>query len=353
MNKKWVAMIGALLISVLVLAACGAEDTNAPEENAEPQGEDQAEQSDGDQAVAEKSEQIRIGATQIVEHPSLDAAYEGFKDALASNGFVEGENVTYDFQNAQGDQNNANTIATNFVGNNVDLIFANSTPSALAALNATKEIPIVFTSVTDAVGAGLVTSLDEPGENITGVLDLHPEAIEMTVEFIETNFPNARVGTIYNSGEQNSVAQIESLEAAIEGADLTLVTRSVSTSAEVQQAATTLVGDIDVFYIVTDNTVVSAIETVASVGNDHSIPLIVGEPDSLKRGAFASFGIDYFTIGHRAGEMAAEILKGDKTNADIPVEIPPNMQLLINRSSAEAQGVTWNDEWDTSAELVE
>ncbi|ARK29589.1 ABC transporter substrate-binding protein [Halalkalibacter krulwichiae] len=345
MKKRWFKSMGALVAGMVLLTACGAEESGS-------EADDQTNETTEEAPATEGTEEILIGASQIVEHPSLDAAFEGFKSALADNGFVEGENTTYDFQSAQGDQNNANTIATNFVGNQVDLIFANSTPSSLAALNATNDIPIVFTSVTDAVGAGLVSSLDEPGENITGVLDLHPESIEMTIEFISANFPEATIGTIYNAGEQNSVAQIEAVEAAIEGTDLTLVTRTVSTSAEVQQAATTLVGDIDLFYIVTDNTVVSALETVAAVGSDYQIPLIVGEPDSLDRGGFATYGIDYYTIGYRAGEMAAEILKGEKTTSDIPVEIPPSMTLMINKENAEAQGVTWNEEWDSIAEFV-
>jgi putative ABC transport system substrate-binding protein len=376
MYQKLLKFMGAGLLSVMVLAGCGADDTdgaegnndadgngeaaaaennNNNEENAANNGENNAADNNdnGNEEAAGELEEVKIGATQIVEHPSLDAAFEGFKSALADNGYVEGENVSYNFQSAQGDQNNANTIANNFVGDGVDMIFANSTPSSLAALNATGDIPIVFTSVTDAVGAGLVTALDEPGENITGVQDLHPEAIPMTVDFIETYFPDSTIGTIYNSGEQNSVAQIETLEEAIDGTSLSLVTRSVSTSAEVQQAADSLAGDIDVFYIVTDNTVVSALETVVATANDHDIPLVVGEPDSLGRGGFASYGIDYFTIGYRAGEMAAEILKGEKTTLDFPVEDPPEMQLMINKEAAEQQGVEWDGEWDSIAEFVE
>src|SRR5699024_8133169 len=148
-------------------------------------------------------------------------------------------------------QNNVKTISDGFVADDVDLIFANSTPSALGALQATSDIPIVFTSVTDAVDTGLVESMEEPGDNITGVLDLHPEAIEKTVVFIETYFSGATVGLIYNAGEQNSVMQIEAVQEAAEGTDLSFSERTVSTSAEVQQAATSLVGEADVIYIVT------------------------------------------------------------------------------------------------------
>lgn len=339
MKKKWKHWTSVAALTLL-LAACGAGDGGT--EDATPD-----ETPDEGNANTEEVVEYKIGATQIVEHPSLDAAYEGFKKALEDAGI----NATYDFQSAQGDQNNTTVIGSNFVADQVDLIFANSTPSALGALQATNEIPILFTSVTDPVGAGLVASFDEPGENITGVVDLHPDAIEFTVQFIDKYFPEARVGLIYNAGEANSVAQIEAVEAAAEGTSLSIVTRTVSTSAEVQQAASTLVSEADVFYIVTDNTVVSALESVVGVANDQQIPLIVGEPDSLARGGFATYGIDYFSIGYRTGEMAVEILTGEKTTADIPVEYPGDMQLIINKEAAELQGVEWNSEWDEIAEI--
>lgn len=228
--KKWVQiMIVGAIISLLV--ACGSDEASSEEDSS-----------------AEGAETYQIGATQIVEHPSLDQAYEGFKAALED----EGLDVEYDFQSAQNDQNNVKPISDNFVADDVDLIFANSTPSALGALQATEDIPILFTSVTDAVGAGLVESMDEPGDNITGVLDLHPEAINKTVEFIADNFPDATVGTVYNAGEQNSVAQIDSVKKAMEGTGLSLEERTVANASEVKDAATTLVQDADVFYIITD-----------------------------------------------------------------------------------------------------
>ncbi|ALX48657.1 ABC transporter substrate-binding protein [Lentibacillus amyloliquefaciens] len=329
--KKWVQiMIVGAIISLLV--ACGSDEASSEEDSS-----------------AEGAETYQIGATQIVEHPSLDQAYEGFKAALED----EGLDVEYDFQSAQNDQNNVKPISDNFVADDVDLIFANSTPSALGALQATEDIPILFTSVTDAVGAGLVESMDEPGDNITGVLDLHPEAINKTVEFIADNFPDATVGTVYNAGEQNSVAQIDSVKKAMEGTGLSLEERTVANASEVKDAATTLVQDADVFYIITDNTVVSALDSVVGVANEQDIPLMVGEPDSLKGGGFATYGIDYHTIGYRTGEMAAEILTGEKTTKDIPVEYPPELQLFINEQATEEQGIEWSDNWDEEAELVE
>lgn len=344
--KKWLQLLIIAAISVLVLAACGGGDSSSSDAE-EPEDAGDTEES-ADEEEAEGGEKFVIGATQILEHPSLDAAYEGFQDAIADAGL----DVEFNYQNAQNDQNNVKTISDNFVADNVDLIFANSTPSALGALNATNDIPILFTSVTDAVEAGLVDAMDKPGDNITGVVDLHPESIENTVEFIDKYFEGATVGLIYNAGEKNSVTQIEAVKAAAEGTSLTISERTVANSSEVQQAATTLAGDVDVFYIITDNTVVSALDSVVGVANDQQIPLIVGEPDSLEKGGFATFGIDYHTIGYRTGEMAVEVLKGEKTTAEIDVEYPPAMQLFINKEAAEAQGVEWNDDWDNDAQFL-
>ena len=246
--------------------------------------------------------------TQIVQHPSLDEASKGFKDALTESGL----SVEFDEQNAQNNQSNSLTIANNFVGDKVDLIFANSTPSALSAKNATNDIPIVFTSVTDPVAAKLVTSMDKPGENVTGTTDSHPEAIANTVKFIAEEMGAKTIGTVYNSGETNSTVQVNNMKAEAEKLGLKVVEASVSTSAEVKKAAESLIGDADVFYIITDNTVVSGLESVAGVANDKDIPLFVGELDSVNRGGFAAYGFSYYDIGHEAGEKAVEILKDGK-----------------------------------------
>lgn len=346
--KKWLQLLLIAVVSVLVLAACGGgteEDSSASEEEPAEETTEETEEATED----DDGETYRIGATQIVEHPSLDAAFEGFKAAIEDAGL----DAEFDLQSAQGDQNNVATISDKFVSDEVDLIFANSTPSAVGALNATDEIPILFTSVTDPIDAGLVAAMDEPGENITGVVDLHPDAIEKTVEFIDKYFPDSTVGLLYNAGEQNSVTQIEAVQEAAEGTSLTLSERTVANSAEVQQAAQSLAGDVDVFYIVTDNTVVSALDSVIGIANEQQIPLVVGEPDSLAKGGFVTYGIDYYTIGYRTGEMAVEILTGEKTPSEINVEYPPEIQLYINKEAAELQGVEWNEDWDADAQFIE
>jgi putative tryptophan/tyrosine transport system substrate-binding protein len=335
MKRGLKAIAAAGIISSFILSACG--------------GTSDSTSGDGKDTGKKKEETFKVGVTQIVEHPSLDAAYEGFKKALEDKGLK----VEYDVQIAQGDQNNNQTIANNFVGDGVDLIFANSTPSALAALNATKEIPIVFTSVTDPVGAELVKSMDEPGGNITGTTDTHPDAIPNTVKFITDNFQGKNVGVIYNAGEQNSVAQIDIVKNALKETNFKLVEAPVSTSSEVKQAAESLVGKADVIYIITDNTVVSALESVVQVANDNDIPLFVGELDSVKRGGFAAYGFDYFDIGYEAGEMAAQILNGEKKPSELPVQYPKKLKLVINEKAAKEMNIEIKEEWKSIAEFTE
>jgi len=329
--KKPGKAISLILASALLMAGCGGKETS--------------------NGSAEK--QYKIGLTQFAEHPSLDAATDGFKKALEEKGFKEGENVTFDFQNAQADMNNTATIANNFIGDKVDLIFANATPSAVAALNATKNIPIIFTSVTDPVGAGLVEAFDKPGDNITGTTDNHPDATKKTIDFMTNEIGAKKIGVIYNAGEQNSEVQLKEVKKLAEANGASVVEASISTSAEVKQAAESLVGRVDGIYIPTDNTVVSALESVISVANDKKIPLFVGELDSMKRGAVAASGFSYFDIGYQSGLMAAQILAGDKKASEIPVELPKSLTLTINKKAAEAQGVVVKEEWGDNAEFYE
>lgn len=330
MRKKLYSAAAITLVASALLAGCGSESSSVSKK--------------GDS----NGKTYQIGMTQIVQHPSLDEASKGFKDALNESGL----SVEFDEQNAQNNQSNSLTIANNFVGNKVDLIFANSTPSALSAKNATNDIPIVFTSVTDPVAAKLVTSMDQPGGNVTGTTDTHPEAIANTVKFIAEEMGAKTIGTVYNSGETNSTVQVDKMKAEAEKLGLKVVEASVSTSAEVKKATESLVGDADVFYIITDNTVVSGLESVASVANDKDIPLFVGELDSVKRGGFAAYGFSYYDIGHEAGEKAVEILKDDKKAGEIAVTPPQNLKLVINEKAAKEMGVKIKKEWKKEAELV-
>lgn len=330
MKKRWMTYAAALFSLVLILAACGTND----ESSASGTDQDDDKESSGDTYT--------IGVTQIVEHPSLDAAFEGFQKAIEDAGL----NVEYDKQNAQNDNSANSTIANNLAGAGVDLIFANSTPSAMAAASATQDIPIVFTSVTDAVAAELVASNEEPGGNVTGTLDNHPDAIPNTMKFLKEQLDAKKVGMIFNSGEANSRLQVDKVKEILKDLDMEVVEASVATSADVKQAAESLIGSVDSFYIITDNTVVSALESVVSVANDNQIPMMVGEFDSVKRGGLGAYGFEYYDIGYEAGEMAAKILKGEATPESLPVQVPQNLKLVINKETANAIGLEVQDDWD-------
>lgn len=329
--KKIMAILvcGALLL----LAACGSG-------NEESSGE------------ASEKKTVKVGITQIVEHPSLDSAREGFIAALKDAGYEEGKNLKIDFQNAQGDMNNNMSIAQNLVADKNDLILAIATASAQSVVQSTKDIPILFTAITDPVGAELVQSMEEPGGNATGTSDTHPDAIKNTINSIKTFVPDAKkVGIIYNDGEPNSVVNVKHAKEAIEELGLEAVETTISTSSEVKQAAESLVGRADVFYIPKDNTVVSALESVLNVANEKDIPAFVGESDSVKRGGFASYGFEYHDLGYTTGQMAVEILEGKKPS-EIPVGYPESLELVINKKAAEEQGVTLTEEMLKDAKVV-
>jgi ABC transporter substrate binding protein. len=332
---KWAANF---LVAVLLMAGCGS-DTGSGEGGQKGSGN------------GEKGKTYKIGISVFADHPSLNAATEGFKKALADGGLK----VELDEQNAQGDPNTAKTIAQNFVAAGVDLIFANATPSAQAAAGETKSngIPVVFTSVTDPVGAQLVRSMESPGGNVTGTADMHPDAIPLTVKFIREQMGVKRIGTIYNAGEQNSVKQIEIIRETIRGSDVELVEKTVANSSEIRQAADSLAGNVDCIFIVTDNTVVEGLEAVINVAEDQKIPLFVGELDSVARGGFAAYGFDYYDIGYEAGQLAVKILKEGKSPADLPAQYPQHLKLVINKKAAEKMGVEMKAEWENMAEFLE
>lgn len=331
MKLKWKKGAAVLLGAALLLSACGQGDSKSEDDG----------NKNGD-----AKEKYKIGVTQIVEHDSLNAAFDGFKKALSDAGL----DVEYDVQNAQNDSSMNTTIATNLVNSNVDLIFANSTPSAQAVANATADIPIVFTSVTDAISAQLVDSNEKPGANITGTLDNHPDAIPNTFKFLKDELGAKSVGIVFNAGEQNSRAQVDAIKKVLDDLDMNLEEASVSTAAEVKQATESLLGKVDAFYIFTDNTVVSALESVIAVANQNKMPLMVGEFDSVRKGGLAAYGFEYFDIGYEAGQMAVKILKDGTKPADIPVQVPQNLKFVVNEETAKTIELEIKDEWNAELE---
>lgn len=282
-----------------------------------------------------------IGIVQIVEHPSLDAARKGFVDALAAHGLREGQNVRYDVRNAQGDLSTARLIAQQLVASNVDLILAIATPTAQAAAQATSTIPILITAVTDPVAARLVKSLERPGTNVTGTSDMTPVSAQL--QLLKRLLPSARkVGVVYNAGEVNSQVQLELTQQAAKTLGLEVLTASASSSTDVLTAAQSLASRVDAFYVFTDNTVVSALESVIKVAEQARKPLIVGEGDSVRRGGLATVGIDYYRLGQQTGEMALRVLNG-ASPAEMPIEFQKDARLVVNLAAASRMGVTIPD----------
>jgi putative ABC transport system substrate-binding protein len=280
----------------------------------------------------------KVGITQIVTHPALDAAVKGFKEELAAKGFVEGQNITYDAQNAQGDISIAASIAQKFAGESLDLIYAVATPTSQAVVKVTTTTPIVFCAVTDPVAAGLVKDAAAPDANVTGVSDLLP--VQPHLDLIKAIVPKVKtIGVLYNAGEANSVSLVKLEKAAVAKMGIKVVDATAASSAEVLAAAQSLVGRVDAVSVLTDNTVVSALESVIKVCGQNKLPLICGDTDSVKRGAVAAYAFNYEDLGKQAGDIAAQIFGGTPISS-IPVEYAKNLQLAINEKAAKAMGVT-------------
>lgn len=290
-------------------------------------------------AIQKRSSVTTIGIMQIIEHPALDAAKKGFMDGLAEEGFVEGKDLKFESQSAQGDMATAQSIAQKFVSDKVDMILAIATPTAQAAAKATTTIPILITAVTDPVAAELVKSIDHPGTNVTGTSDLTPVAKQL--ELLKQLVPTAqRVGIVYNAGETNSVVQVNLAKEAAPALGIELVEATASSTSGVYEAAQSLVGRVDAIYVPTDNTVVSALESVIKVAEDSKIPLVVGEEDGVRRGALATVGIDYYALGKQTAKMAVKILREKAKPAEMPIQYQENVRLVVNLKAAEKMGVT-------------
>lgn len=297
-----------------------------------------------------KSGPVHIGVCQIASHPSLDAVRDGAIRALAEAGYEDGKRAKVSRYNAEGDMGTAKTIIDTMVAQKVDLVVPITTPMAQAAANATKEIPIVFGAVTDPVGAGIVESLDRPGSNCTGVSDIWP--IQQDLELLKRICPNARsVGTIYNAGEANSLVTIKLIRKACENLGLELREVTVSRGTEVLGAAESLAGKVDTLFTAADSTVGAAFESVIKVARERKIPLFVGDPDSVKRGAIACQGVDYENVGRLTGELAAGVLNGADPSTT-PVRVITSTLLVVNPAAARSMGVTIPQDVIESADEV-
>jgi putative ABC transport system substrate-binding protein len=275
-----------------------------------------------------------ISVTQIVEHPALDAIRLDFMEAMKQKGF----DVEYNVHIAQGNMATANLIAKQMLGEKPDLVLAIATPTAQAAAQAIRDIPILITAVTDPVGAGLVESLEKPGAHITGMTDMSP--VGNQVDLIREIVPAVKkLGIIYNSGEANSISILNELKQVCAARNMTVEEAPVTNSAGVTQAARSLVGRADAVYIPTDNTVVSVFEAVTKVSAESDLPLFAADVDSVGRGAIAAYAVDYHLMGRQTADMAEKVLKGADT-ATMPVETLKEFLLHLNPASAAEMGVT-------------
>ena len=292
----------------------------------------------GSKDGAKKAEKVNVGIVQLVEHAALDAANKGFVDGLAAKGYKEGQNITFDRQNAQADQSNLQNIAHRFVNNKVNLICAIATPAAQTVANVTGDIPIVATAVTDYATAKLVKDNKKPGTNVTGTTDMNPvaEQLDLLLKIV----PDAKtIGTVYCSSEVNSQLQVEILKKAAAVKNITVKEATVSTVNDIQQAARSLNGQVQDMNIPTDNVLASAMTTLISVTEEAKIPVICGEGGMVKAGGLATLGVDYYKLGLQTGEMAADILAGKSKPADMAIQAQKDFQVMINMKEADKLGI--------------
>ncbi|WP_291292659.1 ABC transporter substrate-binding protein [Enterococcus sp.] len=311
--KKWLTT-GLLATTLLGLAACGNTKNSSD---------------DGKKTV---------GILQLVEHGSLDAAYEGFKEGLAEGGYKEGENLTLEYQNAQNNQDNLKSMSEKLVKNSPDLLLGIATPAAVSLANETTDIPIVVTAVTDLVEAKLADSNEAPGRNITGTSDMVP--IDKQIQLLLSIVPDAKtIGIMYNAGEANSKIQADLAEKALKDAGVDVKVLTANTTNDVQQVTTSLAKDVDGIYVPTDNTFASAAAVVGEVAKETKTPIVAGSVEQVDDGALATFGIDYKSLGKQTGELAAKILDGKAKPATTPVETANHLELVVNQEMAAALGI--------------
>lgn len=285
-------------------------------------------------------ESVTIGISQFAEHGSLDNCREGFLEGLKEAGYEEGKNLTIEYQNAQADTGNAATIADSFVNKKVDLICAIATPSAQSAYNAAmdKDIPVVYTAVTDPVAAELADKDGNPVGNVTGTSDTLP--VEEQLKMIREMMPDAKtIGILYTTSEANSVSAIATYESLVDKYGFTLETKGISQTSEIALATDDLLTKVDCITNLTDNTVVASLPTILEKANEKGIPVFGSEIEQVKIGCLAAEGIDYIQLGKQTGKIAAQILKGEKKASEIPYEIISEPGFYVNTKVAENLGI--------------
>ncbi|MDO4440867.1 MAG: ABC transporter substrate-binding protein [Moraxella sp.] len=311
-------LMGVTLLSA-ALFGCGGEDKAAA-------------------PAAAKAETKTVAITAIVEHPALDEVRQGAIEELGNAGYKQGENLTVNFQSAQGNTATAGQIAKQFAADNPDAIIAIATPSAQSIVAATNTIPVIFSAVTDPVEAKLVGSLDGSGTNVTGASDVLP--LEPQIELIKELVPNVKnIGFVYSPGEVNSAVTLKKLKEIVAPLGLNIVEAPAQKASDIAMAAQSLIGRVDVIYTPTDNNVLSSYEALAKVAKEAKLPLIGSNTDTVARGAIAALGVNYHELGIQTGKITARILKGEKPG-DIAIYRASELDLHVSPKHAAEQGVT-------------
>ncbi|MGQ7395132.1 ABC transporter substrate binding protein [Streptococcus suis] len=279
---------------------------------------------------------VKVGVLQYMEHESLTAAREGFVAELADNGYKEGDKLVLDYQNAQGDQANLQTISEQLIDGN-DLVLAIATPAAQSLATVSTETPILFTAVTDPISADLVESLEKPGGLLTGTSDQAP--IDKQVELLGQAVPDAKtVGILYTTSERNSEVQVEQAEKLLKEAGYKVVLKGITSSNEVQDATTSLMKDVDAVFVPTDNTVAATMSMIGELSAEHKVPVIGGSTDMVDQGGLLTYGTNYEALGRQTAKMAIKIIEGEKVT-EIPVEYPEAVNLHVNEEMAQNLGI--------------
>ena len=285
-----------------------------------------------------KKDVFRIGISQFITHQSLDATREGFVDELAKQGYVEGKNIEIDLQNAQGEQRNLKTISQQLAESS-DVVLAIATPSAQNLANTTQTTPVIFSAVTDPVSAKLVESREHPGGNVTGTSDQSSDAISTQINLIKKVLPKAKtIGILYTQSEPNSVVQKDEAKRLLEEKGFTVVEKTILDSNNVKAAAESLMAEVDMVFVPTDNIISSTMETVKQVSIKHKVPVFGGSTEMIAVGGLYNYGTNYEELGRQTARMLIRVLKGEKPE-NIAVELPEKLELHTNQEMAAALGI--------------
>ena len=285
-----------------------------------------------------KKDVFRIGISQFITHQSLDATRDGFVDELAKQGYVEGKNIEIDLQNAQGEQRNLKTISQQLAESS-DVVLAIATPSAQSLANTTQTTPVIFSAVTDPVSAKLVESREHPGGNVTGTSDQSSDAISTQINLIKKVLPKAKtIGILYTQSEPNSVVQKDEAKRLLEEKGFTVVEKTILDSNNVKAAAESLMAEVDMVFVPTDNIISSTMETVKQVSIKHKVPVFGGSTEMIAVGGLYNYGTNYEELGRQTARMLIRVLKGENPE-NIAVELPEKLELHTNQEMADALGI--------------